>query len=192
MFIIGSGGIELTRVIHSTSRATQHLNDAVKKLHTLKLLSSPSNHSIASGASTASNTPRRSSYDLVESALESVKQGLKSHASLLSRRPSNVATSESIDDDQGAKIEDVSGDISSSSRQMHTAPKGAASTKDSDKESSTIANLPHETATDKPSPPLILRLGPGDFFGEAAVLGLKQTTSAQTMEYSCFQVSFFF
>ena len=191
MFIIGSGGIELTRVIHSTSMATQHFNDAVKKLHTLKLLSSPSNHSIASGASTASNTPRRSprrsSYDLVESALESVKQGLKSHATLLSRRPSNVATSESIDGDQGAKIEDVSGDISS----MHTAPNGAASTKDSDKESSTIANLPHETATDKPSPPLILRLGPGDFFGEAAVLGLKQTTSAQTMEYSCFQVSLF-
>jgi hypothetical protein len=39
------------------------------------------------------------------------------------------------------------------------------------------------------SPPLVLDLGPGDFFGEAAVLGQKQSTSALSTEYSTFQVN---
>lgn len=250
MFIIDTGRVQLTRVINAASSAKKHFSDAVKKLNTIKLLSSFSKSSHSTSDSPTANTghKRRSSLDLVESALESVKQGLKTHAKKLSRSPSNVSTEEGPDDEPAKK------ESGSDSRMLktpnntpHLTPQGSynsdstpittpnntprGKTPDSTPQVSggspssngiktpsdfevktpggggspsdgkrAPATTPHATGNashgvgsegtkkDGRSPPLVLGLGPGDFFGEAAVLGQKQSTSALSTEYSCFQV----
>jgi CRP-like cAMP-binding protein len=265
MFIIDTGRVQLTRVIHAASSAKKHFADAVKKLASMRPLLSPSSHSTSDSPAASTPPKRRSSLDLVESALESVKQGLKTHARKLSRSFSNVSAEEGPEDEiskkssgSGSRALKVpnntpQGSFDSGSTPIITPgdtpqgktpdksprdetpdsmPRGSGgyrrsdgittpvkmprdrSIKPNDSEMKTPGggctpsdgkgapattahgtgnNAAHGVGTsgtkkDGCSPPLVLGLGPGDFFGEAAVLGQKQSTSALSTEFSCFQV----
>lgn len=263
MFIIDTGKVQLTRVITAASSAKKHFSDAVKKLNAIKLLSSisPSSRS-TSDASSPPKPPlrRRSSLDVVESALESVRDGLKTKAKKFGRGFSNefadgdlnnecntvdsdsyaipttpkntsfgsfdntstlASTSDStpqgktpVDAPQGESppggvLQD--GNISPSKDEIQSPPEASSNKigKPSDSERKSIgssivkdsggllATSLHVTGNHTPkesgsqdgrTPPLVLGLGPGDFFGEAAVLGQKQSTSALSTECSTFQV----
>lgn len=75
MFIVDTGKVQLTREINAASSAKKHFSDALKRLRTIKLLSSFSSSSHSENSASAADTlphERRSSLDVVESAVESV------------------------------------------------------------------------------------------------------------------------
>lgn len=255
MFIVDTGKVQLTRVITAASSAKRHFTDAVKKLKAIKLLSSlsPSSHSASDTSPPPNFLRRRSSLDVVGSALGSVKEGLKSQAKMLGRGFSNVSADEDLDNESISPASSFSEtpnntthgsfdslapplDLMPQSKTPEKTPQEKASgsmpqdgakfpskneaesaskmpssrsvrhselelkhihsdvTKNSEISSTATTHStgneshPENGSQDGHSPPLVLGLGPGDFFGEAAVLGQNQSTSALSTEYSTFQV----